>query len=75
MDESVTVTRSERLGVRLGLALAKLHVLSSGGTVGDVFCVHGDKMVYDDCDHGKDTEGVGEGVQSIMGDHSRSCGR
>jgi hypothetical protein len=62
----------EMISVHLDLAPEKLHercILSSGGSANDVFAVHGDKMVYDDCEHSKDTEGVGERVQSIVGDH------
>ncbi len=31
-------------------------------------------MVDDDGDHGKDTKSVGEGVQSVMGDHGEDEG-
>jgi len=40
------------------------------GAASDVFGIHGDKVVYDDGAHGEATECVGEGVQSIVGDHS-----
>jgi hypothetical protein len=42
----------------------------SCGTTGDVFGIHRDKVEYDDGAHGEGTESVGEGVQSIVGDHS-----
>lgn len=40
------------------------------GAASDVFGIHGDKVVYDDGAHGEGTESVGEGVQSVVGDHS-----
>ena len=43
------------------------YTLSCGGIGGDVFGIHGDKVVYDDGAHCEGTEGVGEGVQSIVG--------
>lgn len=42
--------------------------LSFGGA-SDIFGIHGDKVVYDDSAHCEGTESVGEGVESIMGDH------
>lgn len=31
-------------------------------------------MIYDDGDHSKDTESIGEGVQGVMGDHGEGKG-
>lgn len=47
-------------------------MLSSGRVASDVFGVHGDEVVCDDCDHGEDTECVGQRVQGVVGNHD--CG-
>jgi hypothetical protein len=46
----------------------------SCGAAGDVFGIHGDKVVYDDCAHGEGTESVCEGVQSVVG-HMAGIGK
>jgi hypothetical protein len=52
------------------------HTLScGGGTLSDIFGIHGDKVVYDDGAHSKGTEGVGEGVQSVVGHCGRGIGK
>jgi hypothetical protein len=44
-------------------------LLSSSRTASNVFGIYGDEVEYDDGAHGEGAESVGEGVESIVGDH------